>query len=626
MTDRRRLLAVTAVLALAAVVSFSHVWGEPARGPGGDKPRATDRVANVSDRSADTDRELLDDLAATKFAQRPVVTYKTKAGDTLFALQAQPKLEPVPARPRDIAILIDTSASQARGALTSATKLTETLLHSLGAEDRVAIYTVNATTRDLTRGWKAAADTGAALKALKDEYASGATNLKVGLQTALKNFESRAGRQQLILFLGDGMSILNPITAKERAEVSAEMVRSAVAFFPVPLGPRLDPSTLHGLAGTTGGAPVRMLPGDKPETVVKRFLEVISAPILYPTTVKWQGDVVESFPTRLPPLRSDTPTLVIGRLKSGDKVGYQVVGTVAGKEVKAEQTETLSTPEIDNFFLVGMLHQWREAKDAAALIRADRALAFADQENRLARLELVARAEWALAENQHEAALRIFEQVKQLNPEDADARAGIQIVKKLKEGVITLDKLRATLQPKPGDAITRIGKGADGKMRSERLVLLAQAGGGAVGVGKDPAPAGGGQAAAGGGANPIAPAEGPKDILKENLDRRAVEEQRVARVVDDALFQAGRLVREGNPEAAHDLIKRTLDGIRNNPDIGERSRAGLTDRLQAGLRSADLQGLRVLRDREDRLQRMAAMSSESPTRNGRGSACVASTS
>jgi hypothetical protein len=66
------------------------------------------------------------------------------------------------------------------------------------------------------------------------------------------------------------------------------------------------------------------------------------------------------------------------------------------------------------------------------------------------------------------------------------------------------------------------------------------------------------------------------------------------------------MLREGNAEAAHDLVKRTLDGIRNNPDIGARMRDRLADRLLATLRNVDVQGLRLQRDREDRLQRVAA--------------------
>ena len=40
--------------------------------------------------------------------------------------------------------------------------------------------------------------------------------------------------------------------------------------------------------------------------------------------------VAEFYPAKLPPLRSDTPTLVVGRLKGAKSLSFDVQGTVAG--------------------------------------------------------------------------------------------------------------------------------------------------------------------------------------------------------------------------------------------------------------------------------------------------------
>src|SRR5437660_1096217 len=105
MTEGRRLLAVGAILALAAIVSYSHVWGEPARNKELDKWRAE------GDKPAPTaaERALGEDLAASKFAQNVVVTYRTQEGETYFALQVKPELARPAARPRDFLVLIDIS-------------------------------------------------------------------------------------------------------------------------------------------------------------------------------------------------------------------------------------------------------------------------------------------------------------------------------------------------------------------------------------------------------------------------------------------------------------------------------------------------------------------------------------
>src|SRR5262249_7046874 len=156
------------------------------------------------------------------------------------------------------------------------------------------------------------------------------------------------------------------------------------------------------------------------EDTLQRLHEIVSAPILYPTNGNFKvlGEVAEVLPTKLPPLRSDSPTLVVGRVKAGATVGYSVSGTVAGKAEKREKVETLPEAEVENFFLVGMVNQWRAAKDAPALIRADRALAYAQEVNRLAREELMAQAEMAMGKDKWDVAEKLFQEVQKLDQND----------------------------------------------------------------------------------------------------------------------------------------------------------------------------------------------------------------
>src|SRR5438034_740921 len=103
MTNVRRLLAVAAGLAVAAFLS-SRLWGEPANGKAGKSilPGDGNRPAAAADPEAA--------LAQSRFAQGGVLTYRPVEGANYFALQLQPKLDPVPRRPRDVLILVSTSA------------------------------------------------------------------------------------------------------------------------------------------------------------------------------------------------------------------------------------------------------------------------------------------------------------------------------------------------------------------------------------------------------------------------------------------------------------------------------------------------------------------------------------
>ena len=152
----------------------------------------------------------------------------------------------------------------------------------------------------------------------------------------------------------------------------------------------------------------------------------MAVPILYPFGAKFSADVVEVFPTVLPPLRGNSkdadgkvltaPTLVVGRIKAGRAggvnppiLGCTLTGVAAGNEVRLEFSAKLSSSEADNFFLAGMVQQWRDAKDRPALLRGDRTLSVAYEQNVLAREELIAQAEWALEKNELDVAKLLYE-------------------------------------------------------------------------------------------------------------------------------------------------------------------------------------------------------------------------
>src|SRR5262245_2602202 len=116
----RRFLAVGAFLALTLFLACLHLAGETSK----YEAFAKERSGGGGERGP-AGRDLPADLAATKFQERPVLTYKTVNGDTMVALQIQPRLDPVPARPRDYLLLVSTSASMGKGNLTVAQTLAE---------------------------------------------------------------------------------------------------------------------------------------------------------------------------------------------------------------------------------------------------------------------------------------------------------------------------------------------------------------------------------------------------------------------------------------------------------------------------------------------------------------------
>src|SRR5713226_717884 len=537
--NHRFALVGTAIIGVAVVVTGTFV-----RGDGSKKSPLPITNGSISGKL----ERLEEDLAHSKFSDKGVLTYRMQDGKELFALKVQPKLEAPPARPRDYLLMIDTSASQAGLPITFARKFADELAKKANPTDRVSIWTLNTpkSTRSLTEDFRSpqSEKVQTAVQKLKDELPLGDTDLKEGLRRAVASFEPERSRQRVLVFIGDGMSTHSRMTESDRARVCQEMVKNEIAFFPIPLGPTLDPQNIHGIANGTGGKVVRVMPNeDLVSDAMGRLVEAVAAPILYPKSFQLPKEqVAEFFPTQVPPLRSDVSTLVLGRFSHSDKtLTYNVEGTVAGQPVQVSMTEPVVAPELDNYFLVGIYDQWKNAKDQPAMMQADRTLAFAYEINKMSCEELLAQADLVLQPKSEaeakaarisplklEAAAKLYEQVKKIDPNSIEAAGGLKLVERLRDGQITKDQLRDQLQKDT----TRVKVGKDdqdpsGKnpVRLDRIVRLVQQVEAKEAQGKE-----------------VAPATDPNNQLKQQQLRIQVEEQKVTELVDDALRQSRRML------------------------------------------------------------------------------------
>jgi tetratricopeptide (TPR) repeat protein len=591
----RRLLAVGALLGLAAACTSPRVWAEPKR------ERDLKAYRSNSTTPPTEDRSFADELAASRFAEQTFLAYTTAKGDGYFALQLKPKLDAPPARPRDYAVLVDTSASKANGVLDLEKSIVAALADHIGADDRLAIWTVSNEPRSLTGGqFKRRGELATVVKTLSLEYPSGASNLKKGFADAAAAFQTNPSRQGVLLLIGDGKSLADPLDAAGRAALCDELVRKEVACFTVPVGPRLDPLNLHGFPNATGGRCVRLPASLSINEFLASLDAALAVPVLYPNYAKFSAEASELFPSRLPPLRADVPTLVVGKLKeNATTLSYKIDGSVAGKQTTVQSTTKVPGSEPENYFLVGMVNQWREQKDRPALMQADRALAYAAERNQVARAELVAKAELALDQGMFAAASQLYKQASQLDPTSVDARNGADVARRMQDIMERVldeqSKAPADKKLKAEDVRLEVRKRYRDEMKfdkgGEQIVRLGA--GGAVRLTQAEQPAVPLQ--------PVPPPPAQADVLGDVKARQAVAEQQQTRIVDEAIRSANRLV-ETDPNGARELLKRTIDGVRNNPDISDRVRGGLGDRIERALASVDRRGVVVLRDQQQALE------------------------
>jgi tetratricopeptide (TPR) repeat protein len=230
-------------------------------------------------------------------------------------------------------------------------------------------------------------------------------------------------------------------------------------------------------------------------------------------------------------------------------------------------------------------------------MQADRALAYAAERNQMARAELVAKAELALDQGMYSAALQLYRQATQIDPSSVDARTGVSIAERLQHLMERVHEEQAKLPAQKrlhGDQVPQevrkrfreemnFGKGG------EQIVRVAANGTVRVEVAE--------QAPAAAPAAPTLPAPAQPDILADVKARQAVAEQQQTVTAEQAIRTANRLV-ETDPNGARELLKRTIESVRNNPDVSDRYRASLGDRIERALASVDRRGVVVLRDQQ----------------------------
>jgi hypothetical protein len=127
---------------------------------------------------------------------------------------------------------------------------------------------------------------------------------------------------------------------------------------------------------------------------MKKLETAFDVPVVKVEKTKFGDEVAEVFPTKIPPLRTDKSTLVMGKLaKAAANLTLTVKGVIGNREITLNFNQAIPAPQVDHYFLNLMVDQWRGAphKDAPAMLQSDRALALASTQVKLYRDEFLGR-------------------------------------------------------------------------------------------------------------------------------------------------------------------------------------------------------------------------------------------
>jgi hypothetical protein len=297
-------------------------------------------------------------LAASEQPAPHVDTYVTPNGTTYFAMSVAPSAVIAQTENRDVVILFDTSASQTSLYRDKGLESLETLLAGLNRSDRVQLLAVDLDTVPLTEKFVApqSAEMDQALVALKQRAPLGATDMPAALRSAAALF-SGSTSDRVVLYIGDGMSTARFLELEEYRKLINTLadLRLPVSSFAV--GPRLDTQLLASLANQTGG----MLVVDGESIDAKQagaFLALATrGAVAWPRSVAWPQALAEVYPRRMPPLRSDRDTIVVGKAaaKLAGELKIAFTADAAGKLLELDWTLDVGASNPDYSFLASLV-------------------------------------------------------------------------------------------------------------------------------------------------------------------------------------------------------------------------------------------------------------------------------
>jgi hypothetical protein len=274
-----------------------------------------------------------------------LATFDGSTGETYFALSLMLDSAPTARSGSDVLVLMDTSASQVGLYRQDSLAALESLLAGLGDEDRVRLVAVDVNAVPLHDSWSAprGSDLRGALAKLRARTPLGSTDLAKGLQSAIKSFDPEATRPRCVIYVGDGASRAKWMGPEQVRPLVEQLRAERVTVSSLAIGPRRDILLLSTLANQTGGM-VLVDSDEVPSAMAGNQLALSTqATVYWPTEVEMPSFVQESYPSPLPPIRSDRDTIVVGQLQ--DREGGELVVRAEGFGGPAEMQWNLVPEE-----------------------------------------------------------------------------------------------------------------------------------------------------------------------------------------------------------------------------------------------------------------------------------------
>ncbi len=508
-------------------------------------------------------------------------TFTNTDGVSSFALSVKPTAIAATTSARDIVVLFNTSASQIGESRTKAFDALKGLLGGLNAGDRVRLVAVDLNAVPLTQTFVApnSKEMEAALAALDARVPLGATDMAKAVEAVVGSYGGESKNARAAVYIGDGRSAAHLLETDEFQKLSARLADSRIPLSSYAVGVRLDRQLLGALAVQTGGA-VIVESETSGQEAGRSLATAADATVLWPTSVTWPAEVTSVFPKRMPPLRNDRDTIVLGTLKGKDPLEIQLdVAGAAGPE-KIAMTVSPGASDERNTYLAQLVERARVDGGVTMPLVGSASLEEARQAVNSGVRNIDRLAQQALAGGNVDGAEKLIGEALRQDPNDSEALSLKGAVAKRKQAAGANIRLAAA-EPPPATG----------------------------GLKPPPPPTPAGNAA--GDLNLVGPPaaeEPPAGTLAEGFqhERRVVAQMMQAEVMN--VLNKSRSLMSTDPELAAQSLRMELEKVRQVPQLDPDVRDQFVDSLQGALREASVRKAEVEQQRQQRLESKAIAS------------------
>jgi hypothetical protein len=519
-------------------------------------------------------------------------TYEQGEGQSFFAISLSPDGVPMVSPPGEVVLLVDTSASQAGVYRETALAALETCLGKLHPSARVKVVAVDLDARPASEGYIApqGTDAVAAVDAIREIPPLGSTDFEHVLRETLSMFDHDSATTRSVVYIGDGLSRANLLVTETFKEIVDKLVAARVPVSSYAIGPRLDAQFLAALANQTGGnlyVDDGMVVADEQQGVTAEraaqenhrrgnavgamLADWVGATVVWPEKVTWPAELGKVYPAKVPPLRTDRDTIVVGSSEHDASLAgdVQLTGEVAGQLQNFNWTLQPREFGDDRAFLVQVVEM---AEQDGGVTLPTLGTAGLLETGRLFQVQLdglTSLAERAVATGDMTAAKLLSQAVLQKDPRNLQAQTVQRVVNRKQDEATSAQPVSHT--PAAPAAAHHPAEDTD-----LSLVRLAQA---------EPA----GEALPNGEDRPndvLVPADGALIdrfveegiLLDEVAQKKQVFAQMLRREVQNTITDA-RKVMADSPALANQQLKLALQNVERAPELEADVRAQLVHKL-----------------------------------------------